>query len=104
MADFLQVVIRPEDNDSETVAALCRKHEEANKLYGWRSAEANLAMAELSKARSDQRRAFDATTAGKLVMHQFDFKSKSGRAYQDDNGRITLCVHSNLVYTVEIRA
>ncbi len=40
---------------------------------------------------------------GYMNLRDFDFKTKSGMAYKDDNGEIRLIVHSNLSYTLRVK-
>jgi hypothetical protein len=40
---------------------------------------------------------------GQMNLKQHDFTSKSGRAYKNDDGTITLIVHSNECYTLRIK-
>lgn len=39
---------------------------------------------------------------GTCYLHEHDFKSKSGRAWENPNGTVTLVVHSNCNYDLRI--
>ena len=40
---------------------------------------------------------------GKMKFKSWDFKTKSGAAWQDEKGIITLMVHSNLSYDMKLK-